>query len=54
MEDSQRCQSPWAGPWIYVYCVITILLAIIGFVGMMTAAYNRSESTKRRVYSNRL
>lgn len=52
--DSQRCDSPWSGPWIYIYCCVTILLGLVGFLGMITAAYNRSETTRRRVYSSKL
>lgn len=49
--NSNRCETPWKKTWVYIYCVLSVIIFAMGVIGMMSTAYNRSGTTKRRVYS---
>lgn len=46
-----RCVKPWAGSWLYIYLSLTCVLFVITIIGMLNVAYNRTGTTKRRIYS---
>ena len=49
-QGPARCENPWERSLIYIYCSVTALLALIAVIGMMTTAYNRNGTSRRRVY----